>query len=364
MRTPGPDVAALALSGGNQQKLIVGREMMAEPVVLIAAQPTRGVDVGAQAAIWDDLREARAANLAMLLLSADLEELIGLSDTLYVIYRGQLVAKVDPRTVTPADLGSYMTGAARSRARREAPRRPALVGRPRHRRRLRPADLVHRPGAQRPQRDRRLPGHVGLRHHRRFDRGDHQPGRPLLHRGLRRGHRLQDEPVQHRRRRPVPPRRADGRRRRRRRPPACLHGDQPAPRGGDDHGGGLRQHRRDLEGHPGCQRGRLDDHVELHRHRLERLPARQLLPQPLGESASRDRPAAPLGLAPLAQRALVQDRDRPAQGHHVAEHGAVRRRDRGAVLRRHLAHPLRFRPADIGRQPRTRRERLASTRRP
>jgi simple sugar transport system ATP-binding protein len=110
VRTPGPDVEALALSGGNQQKLIVGREMTADPAVLLAAQPTRGVDVGAQAAIWDSIRDARAANLAVLLISADLEELIGLSDTLHVIYRGQLVAKLDPTTVTPSELGEYMTG--------------------------------------------------------------------------------------------------------------------------------------------------------------------------------------------------------------------------------------------------------------
>jgi len=109
--TPGPDTSALALSGGNQQKLIVGREMIAEPKVLIAAQPTRGIDVGAQAAVWEQIRHARAAGLALLLISADLEELIGLSDTLYVILRGRLVAKVDPATVTPEELGSYMTGA-------------------------------------------------------------------------------------------------------------------------------------------------------------------------------------------------------------------------------------------------------------
>jgi ABC-type uncharacterized transport system ATPase subunit len=111
VRTPGPDVAALALSGGNQQKLIVGREMTAGPKVLIAAHPTRGIDVGAQAEIWDDLREARAAGLAVLLVSADLEELIGLSDTLVVFLRGRLVATLDPATVTPVELGSYMTGA-------------------------------------------------------------------------------------------------------------------------------------------------------------------------------------------------------------------------------------------------------------
>ena len=100
VRTPGIDVAALALSGGNQQKLIVGREMMAEPKVLIAAQPTRGIDVGAQAAIWDAARGPRLG-LAVLLVSADLEELIGLSDRLVVILRGELVAELDPATVTP-----------------------------------------------------------------------------------------------------------------------------------------------------------------------------------------------------------------------------------------------------------------------
>jgi ABC-type uncharacterized transport system ATPase subunit len=109
--TPGPDTSALALSGGNQQKLIVGREMTASPTVLIAAQPTRGIDVGAQAAVWELIREARALGLALLLISADLEELIGLSDTLHVILRGRLVARLDPATVTPEELGSYMTGA-------------------------------------------------------------------------------------------------------------------------------------------------------------------------------------------------------------------------------------------------------------
>ncbi|MBB4914139.1 ABC transporter ATP-binding protein [Streptosporangium saharense] len=111
VRTPGIDVDAAALSGGNQQKLIVGREMSGEPVLLIASHPTRGVDVGAQAAIWDHLRAARAAGLAVLLISADLDELIGLSDTLKVILRGRLVADVDPAAVTPELLGSAMTGA-------------------------------------------------------------------------------------------------------------------------------------------------------------------------------------------------------------------------------------------------------------
>jgi general nucleoside transport system ATP-binding protein len=112
VRTPNIDVPAHALSGGNQQKLIVGREMSANPTMLIAAHPTRGIDVGAQAAVWDQLRAARAAGLATLLISADLDELIGLSDTIVVMLRGRVVATLDPAKVTPRDLGAYMTGAA------------------------------------------------------------------------------------------------------------------------------------------------------------------------------------------------------------------------------------------------------------
>ena len=114
--TPGVDVAAYALSGGNQQKLIVGREMTADPKVLIASQPTRGIDVGAQAAVWDQIRRARVEGLGVLLISADLEELIGLSDALWVIFRGRLVSKLDPQTVTPEELGTYMTGARQETA--------------------------------------------------------------------------------------------------------------------------------------------------------------------------------------------------------------------------------------------------------
>jgi simple sugar transport system ATP-binding protein len=115
VRTPGIDTHARALSGGNQQKFIVGREMSGEPSLLVASHPTRGVDVGAQAAIWDHIREARRRGLAVLLISADLDELIGLSDTLKVILRGRLVAEFDPKTVTPSMLGSAMTGADQDR---------------------------------------------------------------------------------------------------------------------------------------------------------------------------------------------------------------------------------------------------------
>ncbi|MDT0265292.1 ABC transporter ATP-binding protein [Streptomyces sp. DSM 44915] len=112
VRTPGIEVTAGSLSGGNQQKLIVGREMSHQPKVLIAAHPTRGVDVGAQAQIWDEIRRARHEGLAVLLISADLDELIGLSDSLRVMYRGRLVADADPATITPEELGTAMTGTA------------------------------------------------------------------------------------------------------------------------------------------------------------------------------------------------------------------------------------------------------------
>ena len=101
----------ISLSGGNQQKLIIGREMSHDPKVLLAAHPTRGVDVGAQAAIWDHIKRARRAGLAVLLISADLEELVGLSDTIRVILRGSLSGDFDPDTVTREELGAAMTGA-------------------------------------------------------------------------------------------------------------------------------------------------------------------------------------------------------------------------------------------------------------
>nr|WP_224766917.1 ABC transporter ATP-binding protein [Janibacter melonis] len=111
VRTPSINVTSGSLSGGNQQKLIIGREMSHSPRVLVASHPTRGVDVGAQAAIWDQIRAARREGLAVLLISADLEELIGLSDTIQVILRGRMTGTFDPDTVTSQELGSAMTGA-------------------------------------------------------------------------------------------------------------------------------------------------------------------------------------------------------------------------------------------------------------
>ncbi|WP_293784593.1 ABC transporter ATP-binding protein [uncultured Aeromicrobium sp.] len=110
VRTPSVRTTARALSGGNQQKFIVGREMSGDPVLLLASHPTRGVDVGAQAAIWDHIRRARHDGLGVLLISADLDELIGLSDRLEVILRGRITAHFDPDDVSAQDLGAAMTG--------------------------------------------------------------------------------------------------------------------------------------------------------------------------------------------------------------------------------------------------------------
>jgi simple sugar transport system ATP-binding protein len=85
--------------------------MSMQPAVLLAAHPTRGIDVGAQAAVWKEIRNARDAGMAVLLVSADLEELLGLSDRVIVMFEGAVVAELQPRDATPELLGSYMTGA-------------------------------------------------------------------------------------------------------------------------------------------------------------------------------------------------------------------------------------------------------------
>ena len=116
VRTPGIDTLASALSGGNQQKFIIGRELSGDIALLLASHPTRGVDVGAQSAIWAHIRAARRDGLAVLVVSADLDELIGLSDRIAVILRGRVVAEVLPTEVTPEQLGSAMTGAGQGAA--------------------------------------------------------------------------------------------------------------------------------------------------------------------------------------------------------------------------------------------------------
>ncbi|MBI3975155.1 MAG: ABC transporter ATP-binding protein, partial [Armatimonadetes bacterium] len=113
IRVPEPTTPALALSGGNQQKVIVAREFAFAPGVLLAAQPTRGLDVGAIEFVWQQLMEAKARGMAVLLVSADLDEILSLADRIGVIYRGELVAEFPRGAATPQELGLYMTGTKR-----------------------------------------------------------------------------------------------------------------------------------------------------------------------------------------------------------------------------------------------------------
>lgn len=111
IRPADPLLPARALSGGNQQKIVVAREMPADFRVLLAAQPTRGVDVGAIEFIHDQLRAARRAGKAILLVSAELHEILALSDRVAVMYRGKIVTEM-PRAHASEDvLGPWMTGA-------------------------------------------------------------------------------------------------------------------------------------------------------------------------------------------------------------------------------------------------------------
>jgi ABC-type uncharacterized transport system ATPase subunit len=102
---------ARVLSGGNQQKLIVAREFDIRPRLVLVAQPTRGVDIGATEFIHRKLIELRDAGTAVLLVSAELDEVLSLSDRVVVIYGGRLVGEVDPKSVSEEEIGLMMTGA-------------------------------------------------------------------------------------------------------------------------------------------------------------------------------------------------------------------------------------------------------------
>ncbi|HKB48492.1 MAG TPA: ABC transporter ATP-binding protein, partial [Ktedonobacterales bacterium] len=109
IRTPSPDTPASALSGGNQQKVIVARELSSQPVVLLASQPTRGVDIGAIEFIHRQLVAKRDAGAAILLVSAELDEIRSLSDRIAVMYEGRIVSIESPE-VPEERLGLLMTG--------------------------------------------------------------------------------------------------------------------------------------------------------------------------------------------------------------------------------------------------------------
>ena len=112
----GARTQARSMSGGNQQKAIVAREIAIDPDVLIAVQPTRGLDVGAIEYIHNQLMAARDAGKAVLLVSLELDEVMNLSDRILVMYEGRIVADVRPAEITVQELGLYMAGSKRREA--------------------------------------------------------------------------------------------------------------------------------------------------------------------------------------------------------------------------------------------------------
>jgi simple sugar transport system ATP-binding protein len=110
VKAPGPGAVAKSLSGGNLQKFIVGREIDAIPKVLVVAQPTWGVDVGASAQIRAELIALRDAGCAVLVVSEELEELFEISDRLHVLARGRLSPSIDTPKATVEQIGEWMSG--------------------------------------------------------------------------------------------------------------------------------------------------------------------------------------------------------------------------------------------------------------
>lgn len=115
VRTPSEFTRARSLSGGNQQKAIIGREVDRSPDLLIAAQPTRGLDVGAIEFIHTKLIEERDKGRAVLLLSFELDEIMNVSDRIAVMYEGQIVAIVKPEDTTEEELGLLMAGSKKQK---------------------------------------------------------------------------------------------------------------------------------------------------------------------------------------------------------------------------------------------------------
>jgi simple sugar transport system ATP-binding protein len=110
IRTPDGQTPADSLSGGNQQKVVLARVFNQKPKVLVVAQPTRGVDVGATEYIHQQMLAMRDEGAAILLISADLDEIRGLSDRIGVLYRGKIVAEKQANEFTEQELGLWMAG--------------------------------------------------------------------------------------------------------------------------------------------------------------------------------------------------------------------------------------------------------------
>jgi simple sugar transport system ATP-binding protein len=110
IRTTDASQTASTLSGGNQQKVVVARELSRDIRLAVAAQPTRGIDVGSIEYVHAQMVKARDAGIAVLVVSTELDEVMSLSDRVLVMYRGRIVANIDPKKVSHMDVGLYMAG--------------------------------------------------------------------------------------------------------------------------------------------------------------------------------------------------------------------------------------------------------------
>lgn len=110
VKTPSLSTPTSSLSGGNIQKLILARELSGTPDLLIAAQPTRGVDIGAAEYIHERLIKQRSEGTAVLMVSEDLDEIFALSDRIAVIYEGEIIGVVDAKETTREEIGLMMAG--------------------------------------------------------------------------------------------------------------------------------------------------------------------------------------------------------------------------------------------------------------
>ena len=113
VKTPDSTYLLSTLSGGNMQKVVFAREMEVNPDLLLAAQPTRGIDIGAIESIWHRIVEARDNGKAVLLVSAELDEVLSLADRVLVMYEGEIMAELPRAEATESAVAVYMTGAKR-----------------------------------------------------------------------------------------------------------------------------------------------------------------------------------------------------------------------------------------------------------
>jgi len=114
VRPPSTSTPARQLSGGNLQKVVLGREFSGDPKVLVAASPTRGLDVAAIETVHGHLRDAAGGGMAILLISEDLDEILTLADRIVVMYEGTIVGEVDAQAATVSQIGLLMAGGGRA----------------------------------------------------------------------------------------------------------------------------------------------------------------------------------------------------------------------------------------------------------